>query len=139
MLKILIGLMRFLGMYAPSRRVRISMYRKAGIHIGEVLEFGSNIWLDINYRNLIRIEDDVILHGHIEILSHSFLLNGYEDEGFCPVIVKKNARIGIHVVILPGVTIGENCVVGAGSVVTRSIPSNCLAVGVPAKPIKYFK
>jgi len=132
-------LMRFFGMYAPSRSVRIAMYRKAGIRIGKVVEFGTNIWLDINFRNLINIEDNVLLAGHIQILSHSFLMYGYEKEGFCPVIVKKGARIGINVVILPGVTIGENSVIGAGSVVTKNIPPNCLAVGVPAKPVRYFK
>ena len=131
--------MRFFGMYAPSRSVRIAMYRKAGIRIGKVLEFGSNIWLDINFRNLINIEDNVLLSGYLQILSHSFVLYDYEDEGFCPVIVRKGARIGMHVVILPGVTIGENSVIGAGAVVTNNIPPNCLAVGVPAKPIKYFK
>ncbi len=139
MLQISAQLMRFFGMYAPSRSVRIAMYRKAGIRIGKVLEFGTNIWLDINFRNLINIEDNVLLAGHIQILSHSFLMYDYEKEGFCPVIVKKGARIGINVVILPGVTIGENSVIGAGAVVTKNIPPNCLAVGVPAKPVRYFK
>ena len=131
--------MHFFGMYAPSRSVRIAMYRKAGIRIGRVLEFGTNIYLDINFRNLINIEDNVLLSGYLQILSHSFILYGYEEEGFCPVIVKKGARIGTHVVILPGVTIGENSVIGAGAVVTNNIPPNCLAVGVPAKPVRYFK
>ena len=116
----------------------------AGIHIGRVGEFGSNIWLDINFKNLIVIEDDVFLAGYIQILSHSFLFakhpidSGYEKDGFFPVIVKKGARIGMHVVILAGVTIGENSVVGACAVVTNDIPPNCVAVGVPAKPIRYF-
>jgi acetyltransferase-like isoleucine patch superfamily enzyme len=131
--------MRFLGMYAPSRSLRIAMYRKAGIRIGKVYEFGSHIWLDINYKNLINIEDNVLLSGHIQILSHSFLLYDYEPEGFCPVIIKKGARIGFHVLILSGVTIGENSVIGAGAVVINNIPPNCVAVGVPAKPVRYFK
>jgi serine acetyltransferase len=115
------------------------MYRKAGIRIGRPAEFGSNIWLDINFKNMISIEDNVLLAGHIQILSHSFILYGYEHEGFSPVVVKKGARIGTNVCILSGVTIGENSVIGAGSVVAKDIPPNCLAVGAPAKPIKYFK
>lgn len=55
-----------------------------------------------------------------------------------PVEIKDGAWIGGGVIILPGVTIGENSIVGAGSVVTRSIPDNCVAVGNPCKPIKYF-
>jgi len=141
--------MRFFGMYAPSETVRIAMYRKAGIHIGRVIEFGGNIWLGINYRNLINIEDDVILAGFTTILSHSFLFAARPEEylfgserarkdGYFPVIIKKGAKIGMHVVILPGVTIGENSVIGAGAVVASDIPPNCVAVGVPAKPVSFF-
>lgn len=56
-----------------------------------------------------------------------------------PVEIKNGAWIGGGVIILPGVTIGENSIVGAGSVVTRSIPDNCVAVGNPCKPIKFFE
>ena len=44
----------------------------------------------------------------------------------------KNVWIGANVTVLPGVTIGDNSVIGAGAVVTRNVPKNCLAVGVPA-------
>ena len=53
-----------------------------------------------------------------------------------PVIIGKDAFIGLRCVILPGVKIGEGAVIGAGSVVTRDIPAWKVAVGVPAKPIK---
>lgn len=125
-------------MQAPFDNIRIAMYRKAGIRIGRVFAFGHHIWLDITFRNLINIEDDVLLTGYLQILSHSFIIGHGEQEGFGPVIIKKGARIGLHVVILPGVTIGENSVIGAGSVVINNIPPNCLAVGVPAKPVRYF-
>jgi len=160
-LGILASMLRFFGMHLPLQSMRIAMYRKAGIHIGRVSEFGGNIWLSTNYQNLINIEDDVILAGYITILSHSFLLSRLrstdqsvhadtaidaahikdyytEKDGFFPVLIKKGARIGMHAVILPGVTIGENSVIGACAVVTDDIPPNCVAVGVPAKPVKYF-
>lgn len=132
-------LLRFFGMYAPFPSIRVLMYRKAGVRIGRLTEFGSNIWLDLNFNNLITIEDDVLLAGFTHILTHSFILFGYEHEGFSPVVIKRGARIGTHVYILSGVTIGENSVIGAGAVVSSDIPPNCLAAGVPAKPIKYFK
>jgi len=132
------GLFRYIGMYSPSINMRISMYRKAGIRIGKLHEFGMGNWLDINLKNMITIEDDVHLAGHIQILSHSYILYGYEKEGMSPVIIKKGARVGFNVFILAGVTIGENSVVGGGAVVSDSIPPNCLAVGVPAKPVRYF-
>lgn len=56
-----------------------------------------------------------------------------------PVEIKDGVWIGGGVIILPGVTIGENSIIGAGSVVSRSIPDNCVAVGNPCKPIKFFE
>jgi hypothetical protein len=144
MLPFIAGLMRFFGMYLPSQSMRIAMYRKAGIRIGKVHEFGGGNWLSIQFSNLIEIEDGALLAGHIHVLSHSFLFGetskyyGSKNEGFFPVRIKKGARIGMSAIILPGATIGENSVIGAGAVVVDDIPPNCVAVGVPAKPISFF-
>lgn len=53
-----------------------------------------------------------------------------------PIEIKDNVFIGMHCIVLKGVTIGENSIIGAGSVVTKDIPANCVAVGVPCKVIK---
>lgn len=53
-----------------------------------------------------------------------------------PITVGNNVWFGAHVCVLPGVTIGDNCVIGAGSVVTKDIPSNSVAVGNPCKVIR---
>jgi acetyltransferase-like isoleucine patch superfamily enzyme len=55
-----------------------------------------------------------------------------------PVHIKRNVWIGVNVTILPGVTIGENAVVGAGSVVTKDVPDNAVVVGNPARVIRYL-
>lgn len=55
-----------------------------------------------------------------------------------PVEIKDGAWIGGGVIILAGVTIGKNSIIGAGSVVTKDIPDNCIAVGNPCKPVKFF-
>ncbi len=52
------------------------------------------------------------------------------------VVLKKNCRIGSHSVVLPGVTIGENTIVGAMSLVNKDLPPNSVAYGVPAKVVK---
>ena len=54
------------------------------------------------------------------------------------IVIKDYAWIGSKSVILPGVTIGENAVVGAGSVVTKDVPDNAIVAGNPAKIIKYI-
>lgn len=51
--------------------------------------------------------------------------------------IKRNAWIGARVNILPGVTIGENAIVGTGSIVTKDVPDNAVVVGNPAKIVKY--
>ncbi|MFK2395474.1 DapH/DapD/GlmU-related protein [Bacteroides fragilis] len=53
-------------------------------------------------------------------------------------MIKKNAWLGEGVAVMPGVTIGENSVIGANAVVTKDIPDNSIAVGIPAKVIKQF-
>jgi len=139
--------MRFFGMYAPSQRIRVAMYRKAGINIGEGVYFGSKNWLDINFKSMIYVGDGAALAGDDMILSHDILISASVDklvasqgdyDGFRPVVIGKGARLGAHVLVLAGVTIGEYSVIGAGAVVVKDIPPYCLAVGVPAKPIRYF-
>lgn len=64
----------------------------------------------------------------------------YEDmkkaDYFGKIIIKDNVHIGWNTVIMPGVTIGYNCIIGCGAVVTKDIPDNSVAVGVPAKVIE---
>ena len=57
-------------------------------------------------------------------------------EVIAAIKVGNNVYFGSGVKVLPGVTIGDNVVVGAGAIVTKDIPSNCVVVGIPAKPVK---
>jgi acetyltransferase-like isoleucine patch superfamily enzyme len=82
----------------------------------------------INAANMVTIEDYVQIGSHCSIYSVSTI-----DDTKGPVVLKRNCRIGTHSVIMPGVTIGENSTVGAFSFVTRDIPENVVAFGVPAK------
>ena len=99
--------------------------------------------LQIAAFNEITIEDDVMFASNIHINDG---LHGYEHANepykyqnifkIAPILIKKGCWIGQNVVILPGVTIGELTMIGANSVVTKSIPDRCIAVGSPAKVIK---
>jgi acetyltransferase-like isoleucine patch superfamily enzyme len=124
------------------------MYRKAGIHIGKNVIFGSNNWLDINYKSMIYIGDNAAIAGDDRIFSHDILVSASsnplvaskgEFDGYRPTIIGKGARLGSHVLVVAGAIIGEYSVIGAGAVIVKDIPPYCLAVGVPAKPIRYFK
>ena len=85
----------------------------------------------INAKNGVIIEDYVQIGSHCSIYSVSTIDN---EEG--EVILKKNCRIGSHSVIMPGVTIGKNSIIGAFSLVNRDIPDNFLAYGIPVKVIR---
>ena len=85
----------------------------------------------INAKNGVIIEDYVQIGSHCSIYSVSTIDN---KEG--EVILKKGCRIGSHSVIMPGVTIGENSIIGAFSFVNMDVPDNTIAVGVPAKVIR---
>ena len=82
---------------------------------------------------------DGALIGHntvLATLNHGLLPEERHDLIPKPIRIGKNVWIGSNSTILPGVTIGENAVIGAGSVVTKDIPANMIAVGTPAKVIK---
>jgi acetyltransferase-like isoleucine patch superfamily enzyme len=94
----------------------------------------------------ISIEDDVLIGCGVHIYVENHLFNDIGlsiiDQGHAQaqkVILKKGCWIGANVIILPGVTIGENSVIGAGSIVTKSIPDYTVAVGNPARVIRSIK
>jgi acetyltransferase-like isoleucine patch superfamily enzyme len=82
----------------------------------------------INAKNSVVIEDFVQIGSHCSIYSISTIDN---KEG--PVVLKKNCRIGSHCVIMPGVIVGENSIIGAFSFVNRNVPDNVTAFGIPIK------
>lgn len=75
---------------------------------------------------------------HCDYGKNIFLGNDVIINMNCTFVDNKTIRIGDGCILLPGVTIGENSVIGAGSVVTRPVPPNCVAVGNPCRVIRYF-
>ena len=105
---------------------------KSNLHLGHKTDIGAFTYINAKYG--VVIEDLVQIGSHCSIYSISTIDN---KEG--KVVLKKNCRIGSHSIIMPGVTIGENSIVGAFSFVTRTIPDNAMAYGVPAKVVKKLK
>jgi acetyltransferase-like isoleucine patch superfamily enzyme len=102
---------------------------KDGFELGFKTDIGAFTY--INAKHGVLIEDEVQVGSHCSIYSVSTI-----DDKKGKVILKRNSKIGSHTVILPGVIIGENSIIGAHSFVNMSIPDNVVAAGVPAKIIK---
>ena len=84
----------------------------------------------------ITIEDGVMLGPEVGLFTVNHEPKNIRVIMTKEIHIKKNAWIGARVNILPGVTIGENAIIGTGSVVTKDVPDNCVVVGVPAKIVK---
>jgi UDP-2-acetamido-3-amino-2,3-dideoxy-glucuronate N-acetyltransferase len=80
-----------------------------------------------------RIEDDVFIGPNVTFSNDKYPRSKHHDVEFTQTLVKKGASIGANATILPGITIGENAMVGAGAVVTKDVPENSVVKGNPAK------
>ncbi len=120
---------------------KAALYRKYfGIKIGKNVRFtGSPSWGSEPY--LIKIGDDVTITQDVTFHTHDGGVGLFRKEYpginiFGRIDVGNNVFIGSKVIILPGVTIGNNVVIATGSVVSKDIPSNSVVAGIPAKVIK---
>jgi acetyltransferase-like isoleucine patch superfamily enzyme len=101
----------------------------ANLQLGHRTDIGAFTY--INAKHGVTIEDEVQIGSHCSIYSLS-TIDGAEG----PVVLRRNCRIGSHTVIMPGVTVGENSIVGACSLVNRDIPANATAYGTPARVVR---
>jgi UDP-2-acetamido-3-amino-2,3-dideoxy-glucuronate N-acetyltransferase len=87
----------------------------------------------------ITLEDNVFVGPNVTFTNDMFPRSKVYPESFARTIVKKNASIGANATLLPGVIVHENAMIGAGSVVVKSVPANAVVIGNPAKIIRYVK
>lgn len=102
---------------------------KNGLELGKYTDIGAFVY--INASEGVVIHEGVQIGGGVKIYSVS-TIDGKKGK----VVFEKNCKIGANSVIMPGVTVGENSVVGALSFVNKDIPKNVVAFGVPAKIVK---
>jgi len=100
------------------------------LKLGKETDIGAFTYINAKYG--VEIQENVQIGSHCSIYSWSTI-----DDKKGMVTIKKNAKVGVHTVIMPGVTIGENAIVGACSFVNKNIPDNAVAYGMPAKVIRY--
>ncbi|MCI8361208.1 MAG: sugar O-acetyltransferase [Clostridiales bacterium] len=122
----------------PSFRMFPPFYTDCGknIHIGK------NVFVNAGCcfqdQGGVTIEDGALI-GHqvvLATLNHDLAPDNRATTVPSPIHIGKNVWIGSHATVLGGVTVGDNAVVAAGAVVTKDVPANTVAGGVPAKPLK---
>lgn len=126
------------------RKLRPAILRLLGAKVGNNCFIGDYVRVDLNHSKLITIEDGVHIAGDVRLLCHKKdLQNYFQDKvyGMQPYIygkihLCKNCAIGTGSLVMPGVTVGEGAIVGAGSVVTKDIPAWTIAIGSPAKVVR---
>lgn len=111
---------------------------------GYNIEIGENFYSNYNLIILdcapVKIGDNVLIGPNVSIYTAGhplhYEIRNQEYEYAFPIIIGDNVWIGGNVVINPGVSIGENSVIGSGSVVTKDIPNNVIAIGNPCKVLR---
>jgi acetyltransferase-like isoleucine patch superfamily enzyme len=120
----------------------VNIFTPLYINYGKHTKIGKNVFInfDCTFLDLggITIEDGVLIAPKVSLLSEGHPIDPDNRHALVPkaIHIKKNAWIGAGVTVLQGVTIGENSVVAAGSVVSNDVPDNVIVGGTPAKIIK---
>ncbi|EGJ27719.1 sugar O-acetyltransferase [Streptococcus porcinus] len=114
---------------------------------GHFTTIGKNVYINFNLTlvddTFITIGDNTMIAPNVTIISGTHPLQpSLREQGLqynLPVQIGKNCWIGANTTVLPGISIGDNSVIGANSLVTKDIPANSLALGSPARVIKSLK
>lgn len=112
-----------------------------GISIGS----GSGLGVNCSVHGPLRIGDNVMMGPEVTILTHTHNIErtdipmGQQGMRVAEVVVGNDVWIGMRVVIMPGVKVGNGAVIGSCAVVTKDVPDFAVVGGVPAKIIKYRK
>jgi len=127
---------------SPNAGFVVKMQRARGVSIGKNCHISPYVLIDLVYPSLIKIGDNVtigsnsLIFAHINPTANLFLKKGSYPRRVEPVNIKSGAVLFPGSIITAGVTIGENSMIGAGSVVFESIPDYCVVMGNPARIIK---
>lgn len=112
------------------------------INYGKHTTIGKDVFINFDCVFLdfggITIEDRVFIAPKVSLLTEGHPVSPEDRHSLtvAPIHIRKNAWIGANATLMPGVTIGENSIVAAGAVITRDVPDNAVAAGIPAKIVR---
>ena len=126
------------------RKIRPWVLKTIGCHVGKGCFIGDNVKIDTGHADMITLENGVSVAGGTRLLCHQrdfseyFVGSDYNKLRYSikPIVLKKGCLIGMESFVLPGVTVGEGAIVGAGSLVVKDIPAWTVATGRPAKVVR---
>ncbi|GAA1788229.1 sugar O-acetyltransferase [Actinomadura chokoriensis] len=133
---------QLLGSIAPDAHIRPPLY----VDYGSYITVGSGTFANYGLTALdvapITIGNDVQIGPNVQLLTPTHPLDAEQRrarlEAAEPIVIEDNVWLGGGAIVLPGVTIGMNSVIGAGAVVTKDVPPNVVAVGNPAKVVRHL-
>lgn len=126
------------------RKLRPWLLRRIGCHIGKNVFIGDYVHVDLNHADLIYIDDYAHITSGCRLLCHQRDLKNYRVGDNAAKVgyrlgeihIGKGVMIGMESMIMPGVTVGDGAIIGAGSMVTKAIPAYTVALGRPARVVK---
>ena len=126
------------------RKLIPAILRIIGCKVGKDVFIGDHVRIDSGHADMIFLEDHVHVAGGCRLLCHQRNLSNYcvgDDYAklgykIAPIHLKKGCLVGMESFVMPGVTVGEGAIVGAGSLIAHDIPDWTIAVGRPAKVVK---
>lgn len=129
--------------FAP-RKLRAKILRKMGCHVGKNVFIGEYVRVDVWHADLVYIDDYAHITSGCRLLCHQRDLSDYRkgdnaaELGYRlgEIHIGKGVMLGMESMVMPGVTIGDGAIIGAGSLVTKDIPAWTVATGRPAKVVR---
>ena len=126
-----------------SEQTYVNILKRGGVMIGEncivdkTAEFGTEPYL-ISMGNNVRITKGVrfVTHDGSLWVPRNLGLVDKKADFFGKIVIGNNVNIGWDAIIMPGVQIGDNCIIAAGAIVTKNVPDNSVAVGIPARVLE---
>lgn len=125
-----------LARITPWFKLKNFLYRQIRIEIGDKTAIAYKVMMDIMYPEKIHIGNNTIIGYNTTILAHEYLIDEYR---LGDIYIGDNVMIGANVTILPGVTISDNAIIGAGAVIICDVPAGAFYAGNPARLVNWDK